>query len=125
MDKLEIVLESENNKGTVKFLHNGQIITHVFELNLHFNARKGEFSFTGKKFSTDKMGQFYVDPETKDTAMEDCNLLDLFNPAIQHRELVNDYQKAIEFGLWNIYQTSLLNARNFIKERNCELRKAV
>lgn len=125
MEKLEIVLESENGKGTVKLMHNGRVLNRIVDSNFHFNARTGELSFTGKRFALDRMGQFFVDPETKDTAMEDYNLLDLLNPFMNHREMVTEYQQALEFGLWNIHQTSILNAKNYIKERNCEFRKAV
>jgi hypothetical protein len=124
MEKYEIILETENNQGTVKFLLNGQPLPSIFQLDFHFNSRQNELKFTGKRFLTDKAGQFYVDEETKDTAMEEINMLDLLDRTVREREMVEEYEKAIEFGLLNIYKTSIFNAEKLIKEENCELRKA-
>ena len=121
MNKVEIVMESDNKEGLVKLLYNGKPMPKIFEMDLFFNSRTGEFTFKGKRFCTDKMGQFYVDEKTKDTAMEDINLLNLFNPHIMNREYLIEQQKAMDWGLQNILMTSVLNANNLIKERNCEV----
>ena len=123
MNQVQIILEAENGNGNVKLLHNGQQVPAIFDIQLHFNSRAGELELKGKRFKTDKAGQYFVDSETKDTAMEDINLLNLFNPHIINREYVLSQQKALEFGLLNIYMTSILNAENLIKERKCEIRK--
>jgi hypothetical protein len=123
MNQVQIILEAENGNGNVKLLYNGQQMPTIFDINLHFNSRTGELEFKGQRFKTDKAGQYFVDSETKDTAMEDINLLNLFNPHIMNREYMLNQQKALEFGLLNVYLTSMLNAKNLIKERKCELRK--
>lgn len=125
MEKIEIVLESENNQGSIKILLNGKPINRLFDVNFSFNSRNNELKFIGKRFLTDKAGQFYVDEATKDTAMEEINVLDLLNRQVREREMVEEYEKAVEFGLLNIYKTSIFNAEKLIKEQNCELRKAV
>jgi len=121
MSRVEIIMDSENGKGSVQLLCGGKPMPKVVEMNLYFNSRNGEFKFNGKRFKTDKMGQFFVDEETKDTAMEDVNLLNLFNPHIVNREYLIEQQKAMDWALENVLMTSVLNANNLIKERNCEV----
>ena len=121
MNKVEIIMESDSKDGVVKLLYNRQPMPKVFEMDLHFNSRTNEFMFKGKRFKTDKMGQFFVDETTKDTAMEDVNLLNLFNPHIMNREYLIEQQKAMDWALENVLMTSVLNANNLIKERNCEV----
>ena len=121
MSRVEIIMDSENGKGSVQLLCEGQPMPKVVEMSLYFNSRNGEFKFNGKRFKTDRMGQFFVDEETKDTAMEDVNLLNLFNPHIVNREYLIEQQKAMDWALENVLMTSVLNANNLIKERNCEV----
>lgn len=117
MDKVEIVMEAEKGNGQVKLMVNGHPMPDVFDFKLHFNNRDKTFEFDGIRFKTDKYGQFFVDEETKDTAMEDVNLLNLFDHHIMNREYVIRQQKEMEWALRNVYMTSMLNAENFIKER--------
>ena len=121
MNKVEIIMENDGKEGTVKLLCNGLPMPKVVEMDLFFNSRTGEFTFKGKRFKTDKMGQFFVDEKTKDTAMEDVDLQNLFNPHIMNREYIVEQQKAMDWALENVLMTSVLNANNLIKERNCEV----
>ena len=121
MSEVQITLKVENGTGDVKLLYNGKPMPKLCEFDMHFNSRNGQLEFKGKRFKTDKYGQFFVDEETKDTAIENINLLNLFNPHIMNRELVVDTQKSLEWAMHNVYMTSMLNARKLIKERNCEV----
>lgn len=121
MEKVEIVMEADKGNGQVKLLVNGHPMPDIFDFEVHFNSRDKTFTFNGQRFKTDKYGQFYVDEETKDTAIEKVNLLNLFDYHILNREYIVRQQKALGWALRNVYMTSMLNAENFIKERGCEI----
>lgn len=117
MNEVQIIMQSDMKNGNIKLFLNGKPINKVFAFNVNYNARTNLLEFNGKRFATNKSGQFYVDENTKDTAMEDINLLNLFNPHIMNRELVKEHQQALEMTMLNVYMTSFLNAKNLIKER--------
>ena len=115
--KIEIIMESNGNKGDIKLLHNGKIVPNLFGFNMNFNSRANEMSFTGKRLATDRYGQYFVDPETKETAVEDINLLTFFSDEAIVREKVTNAMKEVEWALKNVRDTTLLNARKMIERR--------
>lgn len=115
--KIEIVMESDKNKGDIKLLHNGQMVPNLFGFNMNFNSRTGEVSFMGKRLATDRFGQFFVDPETKETATEEINLLTFFSDEAITREKVTNAMKEVEWALKNVRDTTLFNARKMIAQR--------
>lgn len=122
MNKAQITIEVKDNKGIVTLLHNGMPIPDLCGYTLQFNSRSGELIFKGKRFKTDRAGQFMVDEQTKDTAIEEVNLLNIFDPYVMTREKVIAQQKTLEFQVLNIFMTSMLNAEKLIEERNCQLK---
>jgi len=117
MNEVQIIMQSDTKTGNIKLLLNGKPVSNVFAFNVNYNSRSNLLEFKGQRFATDKAGQHFVDENTKDTAMEDVNLLNLFNPHIVNRELVKEHQQALEMTMLNVYMTSFLNAKNLIKER--------
>jgi hypothetical protein len=117
MNEVQIIMQSDTKNGSIKLLLNGKPLPNVFAFNVNYNSRTNLLEFKGQRFATNKSGQLYVDENTKDTAMEDVNLLNLFNPHIVNRELVKEHQQALEMTMLNVYMTSFLNAKNLIKER--------
>ena len=117
MNEVQIIMQSDTKTGNIKLLLNGKPVSNVFAFNVNYNSRSNLLEFNGQRFATNKAGQHFVDENTKDTAMEDVNLLNLFNPHIVNRELVKEHQQALEMTMLNVYMTSFLNAKNLIKER--------
>lgn len=117
MNEVQIIMQSDMKNGNIKLFLNGKPVSNVFAFNVNYNSRTNFLEFKGQRFATDKAGQFYVAESTKDTAFEDVNLLNLFNPHIMNRELVKEHQQALEMTMLNVYMTSFLNAKNLIKER--------
>jgi len=117
MNEVQIIMQSDMKNGSIKLLLNGKPLEKVFAIDMKYNARTNLLEFKGQRFATNKSGQYYVDEKTKDTALEDINLLNLFNPHIMNRELVKEHQQALEMSMLNMYMTSYLNAENLIKER--------
>ena len=116
--RLEIIIEeTAKNVVDVKAIFNGHHLRNVFGMNLDANLRENRVKLQGKRFKTNKAGQFFVDPDTKDTAMEDVNLLSYFNDEFRIREKTNSFMSALENICMNIRATSLVNARTLIKER--------
>lgn len=117
-NKVEIIIE-ETGKNTVdvKAYLNGHHLKNVFGLDMDVNMRENKVSFNGKRLSLDKGGQYFVDPETKDTATEDVNMLLYFKPEFRIREKTDHMMMAVEAICRNIRATSVVNARKLISER--------
>ncbi len=115
--KIEIIMESDKNKGDIKLLHNGQQVRNLFGFNMAFNSRTNEISFMGKRLATDRFGQYFVDEQTKETAVEDINLLTFFTDEYITREKITNAMKEVEWAMKNIRDTTLFNARKMIERR--------
>ena len=117
MNEVQIIMRSDMTNGDIKLLLNGKPLEKVFAFDVSYNSRTNLLEFKGKRFKTDRAGQYFVDEETKDTALEDVNLINLFNPHIMNRELVKEHQQALEMTMLNVYLTSFHNAEKLIEER--------
>jgi flagellar basal body rod protein FlgG len=117
MEKFSITITAENGHAKVDFALNGQPIKGLFAVNLLADTRSGEFHLTGRRFKLNDNGNFYVDPETKDTAMENFNLLSLLEEGAPAEEQIRQISKELDYSLQNIKDTSTLRARNLIAER--------
>lgn len=115
--KIEIVIDIENDKGKIGFLHNGAEVPSLFGVNFKYNSRANEFSFTGKRLATNEFGQFFVDEKTKETAVEDINLMEYFSDKYLMREKVVNAMKEVEWALKNVRDTTLFNAKKMIEKR--------
>jgi len=117
MNQFLISIKAENGQAKVDFSFNGEPVKGLFAVNMIANTRTGEFGLNGIRFKTDENGNFFVDPQTNDTAMEGINLLGLLENGIPMKERIDRISKELDFELQNIKDTSTLRARNMIKER--------
>ena len=117
MEKFTITIEAENGHAKVDFLLNGQPVKGLFAVDLIANTRSGEFSLVGSRFKLNNTGDFYVDPETKDTAIESFNLLTLLEEGAPAEEQIRQISSELDHEMQNIKDTSTLRARNLIAER--------
>ena len=114
--KIEIILEIEDDKGKIKLLHNGKEIPKLFGYNFNYNSRTGEIGFLGKRLSTDEYGQYFVD-EKGETATEEIDLMSYFSDKYQVREMITETKKETEWALKNVRDTTVFNARKMIENR--------
>ncbi len=113
MQEIKVIFQKDKNNGDMKIYVNNILMPGIRKFNIDFNGK--DLKFMATKLKTDRTGQFYVD-ENKDTAHEEVNFLNYFDPYYTNKEIVKDFQKIIDFDLHNIYLTSMLNAENYIKE---------
>ena len=112
---IDILIDDKNN-GKVEMFFNGNRMNEVTEMDIKINKRTGKLEIFGKRFKYDRCGQFYVDEETKDTAIEEINYMNYFNETFKCREFINSIEKSIEFEMKNIHDTSLVNCKKMIQE---------
>lgn len=117
MEQFAITITAENGHAKVDFALNGQPIKGLFAVNFLANTRNGEFSLMGSRFKLNDTGNFYVDPDTKDTAIEGFNLLTLLEAGAPAEEQIRQISRELDCDLQNIKDTSTLRARNLIAER--------
>jgi hypothetical protein len=117
MEQFSITITAEGGHAKVDFALNGQPIKGLFAVHFLANTRSGEFSLMGSRFKFDDTGNFYVDPETKDTAMEGFNLLTLLEEGAPAEERIRQISNDLDHNMQNIKETSTLRARNLIAER--------
>jgi hypothetical protein len=117
MNEFTISLKADKGNAKVDFMLNGKPVDGLFAVNFIANTRSGELVLNGMRFKKDLSGKFYVDPDTKDTAIEGINLLALLEDGAQVSEKINQASKNLDFELQNIKDTSTLRARNLIAER--------
>ncbi len=115
--KVEMILDLINNAGNVRLLLDGKEIPCLYGFDIKFDSRANIFTFKGKRLATDEYGQFFVDKETKETAIEEIDLLHYFSDEGQIAENVKTMKKEVEFALKNTRDTSLFNARKMIAIR--------
>ena len=116
MGKITIEIEVEGTNGKVELLCNGKLIPFLHQFAMDFDQCTGKLNIKGKRFTTDEKGQCMVDPETKDTASEDVNLLAWLDSKYRYREMIRDTLKQIEFCLWNIWETSKINTEKLFEK---------
>jgi hypothetical protein len=117
MEKFTISIEAENGHAKVDFALNGQPVKGLFAVQFLANTRSGDFSLVGSRFKLNDTGNFYVDPETKDTAIEGFNLLTLLEEGAPAEEQIKQISAELDQAMQNIKDTSTLRARNLIAER--------
>jgi hypothetical protein len=117
MEQFTINIAAENGHAKVDFLLNGQPIKGLFAVNFLANTRSGDFSLVGSRFKLNDTGNFYIDPETKDTAIEGFNLLLLLEEGVPAEEQIKQINRELDYDMQNIKDTSTLRARNLIAER--------
>ena len=117
MEQFTITIAAEKGKVKVDFSLNGQPIKGLFAVNFLANTRSGEFHLMGSRFKLNETGDFYIDPLTKDTAMEGFNLLTLMEEGAPAEEQIRQISKELDREMQNIKDTSTLRARNLIAER--------
>jgi hypothetical protein len=117
MNEFLISLKAENGTAKVDFTLNGQPVDGLFAVNFIANTRSGELQLNGIRFKRNDSGQFFVDPVTKDTALEGIDLLALLETEVQVSEKIKQASKNLDFELQNIKDTSTVRARNLIAER--------
>jgi len=117
MEKFTISIEAENGHAKVDFALNGQPVKGLFAVQFLANTRSGDFSLVGSRFKLNDTGNFYVDPETKDTAIEGFNLLTLLEEGAPAEEQIKQISTELDQAMQNIKDTSTLRARNLIAER--------
>jgi len=120
--RTEIILETENNKGKISILFNGKPIPHLYGYKLIHDSRAGVLEFKGKRLALDEYGQFFVMPESKgttaeETATEEIDMLQYLSDEYQVREHINQSHRDINFGLKNVRETSIFNAKQMIAKR--------
>jgi hypothetical protein len=117
MEQFSITVTAENGHAKVDFSLNGQPIKGLFAVNFLANTRSGEFSLMGSRFKLNNTGNFYIDPDTKDTAIEGFNLLILLEEGAPAEEQIKQINRELDYDMQNIKDTSTLRARNLIAER--------
>jgi len=117
MEQFTISIATENGHAKVDFALNGQPINGLFAVQFLANTRTGDFALNGSRFKLNDNGNFYVDPETKDTAIEGFNLLTLLEEGAPAEEQIRQISRELDCDLQNIKDTSTLRARNLIAER--------
>ena len=116
MEKLTIEIITEKDKGTVVLRCNGEALQNIKGFDLHFDPDKNTCQMSGMKLSTDRAGQYYVDPETKGTAVEKTDLLLYLLPNYRINERVKRTQQELEFAMVNIHDTSFLNTQKLFEQ---------
>jgi hypothetical protein len=117
MEQFSITITAENGHAKVDFALNGQPIKGLFAVQFLANTRSGDFSLVGSRFKLNDTGNFYVDPDTKDTAIEGVNLLTLLEEGASAEEQIKQISRDLDCDMQNIKDTSTLRARNLIAER--------
>jgi hypothetical protein len=117
MEQFTITITAEGGHAKVDFALNGQPVKGLFAVSFLANTRSGEFSLMGSRFKLNGTGDFYVDPDTKDTAMEGFDLLTLLEEGAPAEEQINQISRELDYEMQNIKDTSTLRARNLIAER--------
>jgi hypothetical protein len=117
MEQFTITIAAENGHAKVDFALNGQPIKGLFAVQFIANTRTGDFALEGSRFKLNANGDFFVDPDTKDTAMEGFNLLTLLEEGASAEEEIRQINAELDHELQNIKDTSTLRARNLIAER--------
>jgi len=116
MGKITIEIDVQGTNGNVTLLSEGKIIPFLHQYHLDFDQRAGKLELKGKRFKTGERGECLVDPETKDTASEDVNLLAWLDSKYRYQQLLAETHKQIEFILWNIWETSKFNTRKLFEK---------
>lgn len=116
MEKLTVEIITKNNKGTVILKVNGETLHNIKGFNLVFDPDKNKCTMSGMKLSTDRAGQYYVDQETKGTAIEEADLLLYLIPNYRISERVKRTQQELEFAMVNIHDTSFLNTQKLFEQ---------
>jgi hypothetical protein len=116
MGKITIEIDVQGANGKVELLSEGKPIPFLHQYSLSFDQRVGKLELTGKRFKTDEKGHCVVDPDTKDTASEDVNLLAWLDSKYRYHQLIQETQKQIELILWNIWETSKFNTRKLFEK---------
>lgn len=117
MEQFTINIVAEKGHAKVDFLLNGQPIKGLFAVQFLANTRNGDFSLVGSRFKMNDTGDFYIDPVTKDTAIEGFNLLALLEEGAPAAEQIRQISKDMDCEMQNIKDTATLRARNLIAER--------
>jgi len=115
MKELTIKLIEDKGKKNIIIEFNGRTIPGVKGIKL--NYEEGKVILDGIICKTDRSLQYYVDPETKDTATEKISFLSYFNEDFVAQKTFDDMRKIIDLDLLNIYKTSRFNALKYLEER--------
>jgi hypothetical protein len=116
VEKITIEITAENGQGKVSIRHNDQPIPNLFGFDISFNQRLGQLSFAGHRLATDEAGQYFIDPETKETALEDVNMIAFFNKDYRIKERIKRTLQELEFAMKNIHDTSFHNTQKLFEK---------
>lgn len=115
----EIVVKITKDKtAKISITYDGIQIPGVKNFNLNFDG--SQLKFSGERLKTDRKNEFFVD-DAGNTASEKIDYLNYLDSNFKIFQFTQHQEKTIDFNLHNIFETSKLNAKNYIKERKCKV----
>lgn len=101
-----------NSKGEFVFGVNAGILPIKNITNCELKYEEGQVTFLLEKYAENRWGEATKDKKEK------INMLEyLLNDKFYNYNIVDSFKKSIDFGLHNIYLTSMFNAKKLIKEQ--------